>query len=194
MTTGYIYVIKNEVGGLGGFKIGQTINPPRRFRELKLGTKSSLVGLWRSDKYASIERFLHKTFKHLRVPQSEWFALTPNVLQDVISRLNRCSTCIKLEDEYKPAHPVILKPTEDVFTSSVFNVSDLVASKPHVSAPVISKKEPEAWLTLSLILFCAVPFIGWSIGFGNLFNTDLPLPYRLISIFVTALSLAIYFG
>ena len=116
MTTGYIYVIKNEVGGLGGFKIGQTINPPRRFRELKLGTKSSLVGLWRSDKYASIERFLHKTFKHLRVPQSEWFALTPNVLQDVIGKLNRCSTCVELKSEYKPAQPLVL--TTDVTVPS----------------------------------------------------------------------------
>ena len=56
MPTGYIYVIKNEVGGLGGFKIGKTTDPQRRFRELKLGTKSSLIGLWSSDNYSSIEK------------------------------------------------------------------------------------------------------------------------------------------
>ena len=130
MTTGYIYVIKNEVGGLGGFKIGQTINPPRRFRELKLGTKSSLVGLWRSDKYASIERFLHKTFKHLRVPQSEWFALTPNVLQDVIGKLNRCSTCLKLESEYRPAQTAVFTTDVTVPTLKLEQPKELLTYKP----------------------------------------------------------------
>ena len=133
MTTGYIYVIKNEVGGLGGFKIGQTINPPRRFRELKLGTKSSLVGLWRSDKYASIERLLHKTFKHLRVPQSEWFALTPDTLQDVIGRLNRCSTCMELKSEYKAAEPVYVPPAYvEPYSPPIYNPPE----------PVVETKEP----------------------------------------------------
>ena len=174
MTTGYIYVIKNEVGGLGGFKIGQTINPPRRFRELKLGTKSSLVGLWRSDKYASIERFLHKTFKHLRVPQSEWFALTPDVLQDVISRLNRCSTCIKLESEYKPAQPVVVlanKPDGSTYPVPVkkdtWKEQSVYAEHKPYSQPKIVDNRCEPWAAI----FCAIPVLGWVLMLASLCDT-----------------------
>ena len=181
MTTGYIYVIKNEVGGLGGFKIGQTINPPRRFRELKLGTKSSLVGLWRSDKYASIERFLHKTFKHLRVPQSEWFALTPDVLQDVIGRLNRCSTCIELKSEYKTAEPVYIPPTyvEPVYSPPIYSTSSSTRSAALDRVP--------AWTGA----FCGIPVFGWFMALMGLCdrkNQHFEPGYKTVSVISVIIS------
>jgi hypothetical protein len=105
---GYIYVIKNEVGGLGGFKIGKTIDPARRFKELQLGAKASLVGLWCSEAYSVLERQLHITYKQFRVPQSEWFALTSSALQQVISKLNRSARQVQLEEQYRPTEPVVV--------------------------------------------------------------------------------------
>ena len=102
MTTGYIYIIENQVGGLGGFKIGKTINPKRRFQQLKVGTKARLVGFWKSDRYSEIEKELHKIFNHLRIPQSEWFALEKDKLKHLIDRLNRSATCVELCSKYKP--------------------------------------------------------------------------------------------
>ena len=109
---GYIYVIKNEVGGLGGFKIGKTIDPARRFKELQLGMKASLVGLWCSEAYSTLERQLHITYKQFRVPQSEWFALTSNALQQVISKLNRSARQVQLEEQYRPVKPVVVTTSQ----------------------------------------------------------------------------------
>ena len=122
---GYIYVIKNEVGGLGGFKIGKTIDPARRFKELQLGMKASLVGLWCSEAYSTLEKQLHITYKQFRVPQSEWFALSSNALQQVISKLNRSARQVQLEEQYRPAKPVVMtatKTTESVNLSSTYVV------------------------------------------------------------------------
>ena len=105
---GYIYVIKNEVGGLGGFKIGKTIDPFRRFKELKIGTKSSLVGLWCSARYSFIEKQLHATYKQFRVPQSEWFALTSSALAQVISKLNSIAEQVSLSANYKSPETAVV--------------------------------------------------------------------------------------
>ena len=138
MTTGYIYVVKNEVGGMGGYKIGKTINPQRRFRELKIGTKASLVGLWSSERYSSIEKLLHKKFAEYRVPQSEWFALASDKLQDLITRLNNSACLVKLSANYGPATPVVIpKPVTNVYTGP--NPEWFDYSKPVVRTPVSSK-------------------------------------------------------
>ena len=97
---GYIYVIKNLVGGLGGYKLGKTSCTKRRFKQLEVGTKSELIGTWYLNDYDSVELMFHKKLKSLRIPQSEWFALAEDQLQTVIS---------KLDDLAKEAPPVPVK-------------------------------------------------------------------------------------
>ena len=93
METGFVYLIKNKVGGMGGYKIGITINPDRRFKQLEIGAKADVIGLWQSKYFKYLERHLHKVFKKLRVPQSEWFALTEKDVFKVKDILDRSSTC-----------------------------------------------------------------------------------------------------
>jgi len=89
MNSGYIYLIFNTVGELGGYKIGKTINPARRFKSLKVGSKAKLIQMWYLENYSQLERRLHKMFAHLRVPQSEWFALKPADIKDMQYLLDR---------------------------------------------------------------------------------------------------------
>jgi len=108
MTTGYIYVIENIVRDLGGFKVGITTNPSRRFKELSIGLKALVVGLWETSDYKLIERSLHAQYTDVRVPQSEWFALTTKELVDVIKYLNSIANNLQLMHDFQPLHPIIV--------------------------------------------------------------------------------------
>ena len=108
MTTGYIYVIENIVRDLGGFKVGITTNPSRRFKELSIGLKALVVGLWETSDYKLIERSLHSQYTDVRVPQSEWFAFTLSELTAVIKHLNSIASNLLLMHDFQPLQPVIV--------------------------------------------------------------------------------------
>ena len=156
---GYIYVIKNEVGGLGGFKIGKTIDPLRRFKELKIGTKASLVGLWCSAAYSSIEKQLHTTYKQFRVPQSEWFALTSNTLIQVISKLNRIAEQVTLSDDYKSSETAVVStPVPQTYT------------KPAVTTTTTTYQTTPGTDTSNFTAFLGGIFCGLMPGFNLFFS------------------------
>ena len=83
---GYIYVLKDLQ--IGGYKIGKTYRLTQRMAQLKVGDKASIVGLWSSPNYGDLERILHTQWKAKRIPQSEWFALEYNELEQVVMWLN----------------------------------------------------------------------------------------------------------
>jgi hypothetical protein len=114
MTTGYIYVIENIVRDLGGFKVGITTKPSRRFKELSIGLKALVVGLWETTDYKLIERSLHTQYTDARVPQSEWFALTTKELADVIKYLNSIANNLQLMHDFQPLHPIVVPTTTRV--------------------------------------------------------------------------------
>ena len=114
MTTGYIYVIENTVRDLGGFKVGITTKPSRRFKELSIGLKALVVGLWESTEYKLIERSLHSQYTDARVPQSEWFALTSKELYAVIKHLNTIANNLLLMHDYQSLQPVIIQSNHRV--------------------------------------------------------------------------------
>lgn len=118
MAFGYIYIIKNEIR-IGGYKIGKSASVEQRLSQLKVGSKASLVGIWSSRYYSKIEREMHTRFAHLRVPQSEWFPLTDDELQQAISILNIRANLEVLVPKYRSKEPepviaekpVVVKPT-----------------------------------------------------------------------------------
>ena len=72
---GYVYVIRDMDTGL--FKIGETSNWRRRFKELKVDDENIvLIQIkWVSNRF-DVERYHHDLNKDFRLPQSEWFKLS----------------------------------------------------------------------------------------------------------------------
>ena len=77
---GYVYVIRDMDSGL--YKIGETSNWRRRFKELKVDdVKIVVIQLkWVSNRL-EIEKYHHDLHRDYRLPQSEWFKLSksPNI-------------------------------------------------------------------------------------------------------------------
>ncbi len=79
-TAGYVYVIRDMETGL--YKIGETSNWRRRFKELKVDDEK-IVAIqlkWVSNRL-EIEKYHHDLYSAYRLPQSEWFKLSksPNI-------------------------------------------------------------------------------------------------------------------
>lgn len=79
-TAGYVYVIRDMETGL--YKIGETTNWRRRFKELKVDDEK-IVAIqlkWVSNRL-EIEKYHHNLYSSYRLPQSEWFKLSksPNL-------------------------------------------------------------------------------------------------------------------
>lgn len=66
---GFVYLVRN--GDL--YKIGITTNLQRRLSELR---PDEVVNTVKRSDYEAIEQEIHKKFKRLRVPQTEYFRLT----------------------------------------------------------------------------------------------------------------------
>ena len=74
--TGYVYFVRN--GEL--FKIGITENMLRRLREL---VPDELLNVVRCSNFQEVERELHRRFKDVRLPQTEYFRLSDQQVQEV---------------------------------------------------------------------------------------------------------------
>jgi hypothetical protein len=70
----YVYVL-----GLGyrQFKIGRTVNPNRRFKQMQLPTQPVVVGMFPCQDSSKVERELHERFSFER-RHGEWFELSPS--------------------------------------------------------------------------------------------------------------------
>lgn len=79
---GTIYVISD---GAGLFKIGITMNWPRRSKELEVGSKTIEVATANVKHPGRLEKAIHAHFSHRRLPQSEWFKLTNSELKSIIN-------------------------------------------------------------------------------------------------------------
>ena len=79
---GIIYLIRNDAF----HKIGTTKNLQRRMKELK--PDKIIRTLERTD-YREIEKELHRKYKDVRLPQSEYFRLTKSQLDECTKRLSR---------------------------------------------------------------------------------------------------------
>ena len=73
---GFVYLIRND----DIYKIGITDNLLRRFNQLK---PDEVLNVVRCSNYESLEKDLHKKFKEYRIPQTEYFRLNKNQLEQV---------------------------------------------------------------------------------------------------------------
>jgi hypothetical protein len=69
-----VYLIESLL--IGGYKIGKTTNPEKRFKQLQIPAKAKVVGCWSLSHMSEVEKYWHRYFDELRVPQSEWFDLS----------------------------------------------------------------------------------------------------------------------
>ena len=76
VTKGFVYLIRND----DIYKIGITDNLLRRFNQLK---PDEVLNVVRCSNYESLEKELHKKFKEYRIPQSEYFRLNKNQIEQV---------------------------------------------------------------------------------------------------------------
>jgi len=136
-TLGFIYILKHSTHG---FKIGITTDIKRRFTQLDVGTKASVVGTWSSDDYKAIEKHLHSVFFQERCPQSEWFDISNEQILTAIKLLNTYATCISCKNltnrtkTFNPSIPIAL------ICCCLFGVFAL-ATAPNSQTPPIPQAE-----------------------------------------------------
>ena len=73
---GFVYFIRND----DIYKIGITDNLLRRFNQLK---PDEVLNVVRCSNFESLEKELHKKFKEFRIPQTEYFRLSKNQIEQV---------------------------------------------------------------------------------------------------------------
>ena len=72
---GFVYLIRNK----DLYKIGITISMKRRVKELK---PDEVVAVKEAANMRGIEKLLHKRYKERRIPQTEYFRLTPEEVEE----------------------------------------------------------------------------------------------------------------
>ena len=78
--SGFVYFIKNEEI----YKIGITDNLMRRMKELQA---DEMINTVKCVNYESLEKELHQEFKKYRIPQTEYFRLTPDLVKQVNKKM-----------------------------------------------------------------------------------------------------------
>ena len=74
---GFIYLIRNK----DLYKIGITVSMQRRMKELK---PDEIVAVKQAANMRGIEKLLHKRYKHQRIPQTEYFRLLPDEVNEAV--------------------------------------------------------------------------------------------------------------
>lgn len=82
----YVYLIRNEE--TGNYKIGVSVNPRKRIKQLQTGSgeELQLIESFRSRYPRRIENALHQKYRHLR-RSGEWFYLS---IEDEVSFIDYC--------------------------------------------------------------------------------------------------------
>jgi hypothetical protein len=78
---GFVYIIRNE----DLYKIGHTDDLERRLKELK---PTEVIAHLRSTETRNIEVSLHKRYANKRIPQTEYFRLSKNEVEEAVHILN----------------------------------------------------------------------------------------------------------
>ena len=99
--TGYVYLIRN--GGL--HKIGHTINIKQRMKQLK---PHEVIAVLETNHYRTLEKELHKAYRSVRLPQSEYFRLRPSEVKEIKRVLSGRKGFLKKLKEYLLISFVIL--------------------------------------------------------------------------------------
>ena len=77
---GYIYLIRNQ----DLYKIGITRNIKQRMKYLR---PDGIVQIFKSKTFKELEKRLHHKYKHVRIPQTEYFRLTKSMVKECKQQL-----------------------------------------------------------------------------------------------------------
>jgi len=113
---GYLYLLRDTM--FGGYKLGITTSPTARFKALAVGTKTEIIGYWQHDCYRELEKHFHKFYSSVRVPQSEYFKLSAEMVQTIVNQMYSSAITQYLSPEVRPQ-----------FVGSSFHFSD---TPPHI--------------------------------------------------------------
>ena len=79
--SGWVYLIRNK----DLYKIGITQNLEQRMKALK---PDEILKTVQTENYEELEKELHKKYKDVRIPQTEYFRLTESQLDNCKKALN----------------------------------------------------------------------------------------------------------
>ena len=185
---GLIYLIRHS--GTDIHKIGITLDWSRRAKQLEVGSKVQPVAVVRVLNPHKLEQSLHAQFSAQRVPQSEWFHLDVDQLEQVLQRFKEAEQRYKdwvqrLQAPKPPAtrEPMpyrMVGPTSRLTSSAVHQVAAQPAPpKPASPLRPTEKATPSrntvasqsiSWgsaFFLGLIISVCFPLIGFIlVGFG----------------------------
>ena len=115
---GYVYIILHKKTNL--YKVGKTINEERRFKELDVGGATKLVKSYRVFNHSSVEKLCHRAFANKRLPQSEYFQLTDEDLNEIkkILEENKFKTKKTLREERDARRVLKLKKYREKYFQS----------------------------------------------------------------------------
>ena len=92
-TEGWVYLLRHSSGV---YKIGITLEPRSRFKQLKVGSSNALISTCFIKNPGAIEKQLQARYAAKRLPQSEYFALNEKDIEDIISFLKNGELAIPL--------------------------------------------------------------------------------------------------
>ncbi len=78
---GYIYLIRNK----DLYKIGITQNFDQRMKSLR---PDEIIRVLKTNRYQKLERELHKKYKSVRIPQTEYFRLSKSMVRSCKNKLS----------------------------------------------------------------------------------------------------------
>jgi len=130
---GYLYLLRDTM--FGGYKLGITTSPTARFKALAVGTKTEIIGYWQHDNYRELEKHFHKFYAAVRVPQSEYFKLSAEMVQTIVNQMYSSAITQYLAPEVRPE-----------FVGSSFRFVD---TPPHI------QDEYAGWRYFSLLVITA---------------------------------------
>ena len=98
-----VYVIQNNYVP-NQYKIGISSNWAKRSRQLKVGDVTTEIYVGNVIHNHQLEQQLHKRYASYRLPQSEWFHLNDEQLDDVVTTIGRSASYVpkpKIHTVYK---------------------------------------------------------------------------------------------
>jgi hypothetical protein len=99
---GTLYLLRSHADA-SLHKIGITNHWQQRAKQLEVGLSTACVGRWTVNDNRQLENFLHRRFKAHRLPQSEWFHLSPEQVQWVISAAGKAADDLQQATSHQQA-------------------------------------------------------------------------------------------
>ena len=96
---GSVYVIKSRQGSI--YKIGFTRNWNRRSKQLEVGKKTDAIKVFFTRDPEDVEKRVHKYWDGMRLPQSEWFALSTSQVEELLIDIQSISNSVEEEWQKK---------------------------------------------------------------------------------------------